>query len=375
MSGAASRCPPCAWPIGLLGMLTLVATIESVIAGHEGKGLWNSTITSWRFASRAVRRDAHQSEILCFGDSMVKFGVEPLILEERLGRRSYNLALYGGPPAASFFLLRRTLEAGAKPSALIVDFPPHQLGVSPRFFVREWPHLATLGECLDLTFSTRDASFFASLVLGKLFPSYRDRQGIRTCVFAALRGESKSVWKAELAPLVRNWNRNRGAQASPREPGFDGRFNPRNLGLFPPEWSCNRTTLRYVQRFLALAAARKIPVFWLLPPITPQPQARREQLGLDAQFNQLVRSVQAAFPSVTIIDGRGSGYASSVYIDSVHLDRRGAALLSHDLASLLETTLNDPARPHWLHLANFQDRPVDVSLEDVNQSRAALKLR
>lgn len=365
-----------AWPVGLLGTICIAMMIEGLIARHESDSLWNSTVTSWRFAARALRRDARRSEILCFGDSLVKFGVEPLILEERLRRPAYNLALFGGPPAASYFLFRRALDAGANPRAVIVDFQPHQLGVSPRFFVREWPHLATLRECLNLAAKTGDASFFASMVLAELMPSYRDRQEIRLGFFAALRGESRSrIWKTEVAPLVRNWNRNRGAQVSPRQPAFDGRFNPRNPGLFPTRWACNPATLSYVQQFLELASDRHIPVFWLLPPITPEPQARRQQLGLDANFSRLVRQIQAPFPNVTVVDGRHSGYASSVYIDSVHLDRRGAALLSHDLASLLETTLNAGLQPRWLHLANFQDRPVDLSLEDVNQSRAALRLR
>src|SRR5947199_7563 len=89
-------------------------------------------------------------------------------------------ATTGGRRPASFFLLRRALDAGARPRAIVADFaalmlkdddnPPKPLN---------YPELATLRDCLDLAWASRDASFFGSLALGKLLPSYRWRFEIR----------------------------------------------------------------------------------------------------------------------------------------------------------------------------------------------------
>jgi len=44
-----------------------------------------------------------------------------------------NLALARGPAPATFFLLRRALEAGTRPEAIVVDFKPSVLVGSPRY--------------------------------------------------------------------------------------------------------------------------------------------------------------------------------------------------------------------------------------------------
>ena len=72
------------------------------------------------------------AEVLAFGDSMVEFGVLPGVIAERSGLRAINLAVHDGSPAVSYFLLRRALEAGARPRAIVVDFMPHQLARSQR---------------------------------------------------------------------------------------------------------------------------------------------------------------------------------------------------------------------------------------------------
>jgi len=68
---------------------------------------------------RRTRRVAH--DVLCFGDSQMKFGIAPHVVAARTGRPAYNLAIVGGQPPASYFLLRRALEAGARPSAVLFD--------------------------------------------------------------------------------------------------------------------------------------------------------------------------------------------------------------------------------------------------------------
>ncbi len=106
MSESAGRWARVAVPSGLLGMLALVAAVEWFwVCGNLN--LINDQALSWKYASRQVWQKSPGCEILCFGDSMIKMGVLPRVVNQVTGRRTFNLALYGGPAPASYFLLRR----------------------------------------------------------------------------------------------------------------------------------------------------------------------------------------------------------------------------------------------------------------------------
>src|SRR5690242_12777653 len=108
------------WPVGMLGMLALVLAAESYVARHDldFATLWSA---NWRHGAAAARREGPKSAVLAFGDSLVKDGVAAPVIEARLGRRAYNLAVFNGQAPASYFLLRRALDAGARPAAVLID--------------------------------------------------------------------------------------------------------------------------------------------------------------------------------------------------------------------------------------------------------------
>jgi hypothetical protein len=125
----------------------------------------------------------------------------------------------------------------------------------------------------------------------------------------------------------------------------------------------------YLGRLFALAGSRGIPVFWLVPPAVPEVLARHERVGTDRAFTRFARQVQARFPNVVVIDGRYAGYPPSVFIDPTHLDCRGAALFTDDLAPIIARYLADASSsPRWVALPRYRDRPLDIDLEDVEQS-------
>ncbi|SIO67470.1 hypothetical protein SAMN05444166_8370 [Singulisphaera sp. GP187] len=131
----------------------------------------------------------------------------------------------------------------------------------------------------------------------------------------------------------------------------------------------------YIRRILTLAAARKIRVFWLLPPIQPALQQRCEQSGFDARHQKFVRGFQAEFSNVTVLDGRHANYDPQVFFDPHHLARDGAAVLSYDVAMMLRRAINaDHALSRWVNLPAYGNRRIDGPLEDVEQSRVAARL-
>ena len=101
-------------PRGLLGMLVLVAVVERFSARHDLE--LSTTVTrNTRFAALGAEREASDCEVLCFGDSQVKLGVDPRVIEDSLGVRAFNLAILSAPPPASYFLLRCASRPGPGP--------------------------------------------------------------------------------------------------------------------------------------------------------------------------------------------------------------------------------------------------------------------
>lgn len=361
---------PRAVPCGLLGMICVVAAVELMVEHHH-LDFTRFYIHDWRVNGRAARESAPGCRVLCFGDSLVKFGLAPRALERRLGGRAYNLAVCDGQAASTFYLLRRALAAGARPDAIVVDFVPHLLASDPRHNLRQWPELVELPELLDLGVSTRHAGFFAALALGTLLPSVKDRHEIRTYVAAAVAGRSASR-RHEIPAYVDRWTRDAGAQLCAERPSYDGAIDAKNRGYFPPRWSCHATNARFVRRILDLAETEGIRVYWLLPPVVPRFQERWDELGLEASYTRFLATMTDRYRNLTVIDGRHAGYGHSLFIDPLHLNERGAMRLTNDVAAVMERSRAVP-RERWAGLSRTgavtrQGNPT-VALEVTRQGR------
>ncbi|MCA1684508.1 MAG: hypothetical protein LC745_00685, partial [Planctomycetia bacterium] len=286
------------------------------------------------------------------------------------GRRALNLACVGGTSPLTYFLLKRSLDAGARPSALLVDFKATQLQSNHRVVERALAELLSPSESLELAWTARDPLMFARLAVSGLLPSVRARSEIREWVLAAVAGGSASPRRENLAAL-RNWTVNRGAGLLDKWAGSEtiGEHFDEKCMAAPGAWYCHPLNAVYLRRFLVLAATRDIPVYWLLPPIHPRVQGRRDSLRLDANFDRMLRRATQRYANLTVIDGRGAGYPARHFIDSVHLDSEGAYAYSDDLASLLPLA---PGGPRWVMLPAYRDRPITIPLEDQTGSRLAL---
>src|SRR5205807_241709 len=98
-------------------------------------------------------------------------------------------------------------------------------------------------------------------------------------------------------------------------------------------WTGHPLGMAYLWRTLDLAAAHGVAVYWLMPPVHPRVQARRDRLGLDAAYVAAVRQALARYPNLTVIDGRRSGYPPDAFADGSHLNVRGACAFTEDLAA------------------------------------------
>jgi hypothetical protein len=359
-------------PGGLLAMLGMVAGVEAYIARRD---LDFSTVWAqdWRSGGAAARVEAPGCAVLCFGDSLLKYGLIPSVLEARTGGRAYNMAMHAGKAPGSYFLLQRALESGARPRAVVVDFDAAHLAIGPLDLARQWPEMLTWRDCLDLSVEMRDASLFGQLALAKLLPSLRARHEIREALYALYRRRRERP-RYEILVHLRNWSLNRGAQVVPKNSKPPSEVDrARRLPPLPP-WECDPTNAAYVERFLSLAQSRGIPVYWLIAPCKGWVQSERERIGYEQPYNVYIKRLIDRYPNLVLLDARHSGYPERVFDDITHLDREGAVALSASVGDVLRA---GPGRgaggPRWLELPPYLDRPSDGAIEDVEQSRIALR--
>lgn len=367
-TGPGSRRRP---PWGLLGMIGLVAAIEWSVAAHD-IDFTTPMHWDWRQIGRAATRPDRVAgkDVLFFGDSLVKFSLMPKLIKQRSGKVAYNFALHTGQTSTSYFMLRRALRAGARPSSIVLDLTPHMLAHAPVVNQGLWPELLSPAECLDLAWSMRDPEFLASILAAEVLPSFKERHEIRAEVKAWVRGQTASR-RDQIPVFRRNWKVNDGAVLFGECPPPSINIEEWNRSLYPIWWP-NPVNLAYLDRFLGLARSSRIPVYWLLPPILPELQAKTEATGYDLDYTNFVRRIHARFPEVRVVDARHSGFTPEDFMDGAHVNRRGAFKLSAGIADLLRGPAPDGTPPRWVALDLGRVGPVALPMEDVSQSGAAL---
>ena len=176
------------WPGGLIGALLAVIALEGVVA-RKDEHLTRPEAWTWRYSRWAAAAKAPGCDVLGFGTSMLQEGFFPRVVEQRTGRRSFNLAVGGGRTIYAYYFLRTALAAGARPSAVVIDVHPgFMAGTNYARQTTGWSDVLGVGDCLDMAWTVRDASFLAATLSGKVLPSLRVRHTLRTAVVAALEG-------------------------------------------------------------------------------------------------------------------------------------------------------------------------------------------
>ena len=363
-AGPASRRRP---PWGLLGMVGLVMAIEWTLAGHD-LDFTTPMHWDWRVIGKAATRPDRVAgkDVLLFGDSLVKFGIMPRVIRERSGKVAYNFALHTGQTSSSYFMLRRALRAGARPSAVVLDLTPHMLSHAPAINQSLWAELLSPAECLDMARTMNDPGFFTSTLLATAIPSYKERHEIRAEILAKVKGQTVSR-RGQIPMFRRNWKVNEGAQLMSDSPAPTLNVEEWTSSLYA-RWAPDPVNVAYLGRFLDLARSREIPVYWLLPPIHPAIQARTEATGYDAHYTRFVQDVAARFPGITVVDARRSGLAADLFMDGAHVNRRGALKLSAALAEVLADRPSAGPTARWVALDLGRAGSVDLPMEDVMQS-------
>jgi hypothetical protein len=359
-------------PYGLLGMVALIVLIESFVI-RPNDALMSVHSSSWRNTAQHIRHAIKASEILCFGDSLLKYGIYPEVVEGVTHKKTFNLAVTNGPSPASYVLLKRVLDRGEKPKLIVADFDFNILEEGPRSSCRPypWADLLDLGETGELAWTARDPDLFVRIVLDKLLHSQKSRFEIREAIVCSL--QDKLTWlQTNRGGVIRNWNRHRGAQVNAKWP-VQYRPMPPREGIQPgqPKWPINSVNRAYLDRFFSLAERNDIPVFWVLPPMSPWYIECERWMGKASALQVVLQQAQARHPGLVIVDGRHSNYDGTVSNDSVHLDIDGATNLSAGLGQLANAYFEAPhAFPRWVELPPYRQIENRHPLETVAESIA-----
>ena len=229
----------------------------------------------------------------------------------------------------TYFVLRRAIELGSRPSAIVIDTKPAVLIGGVDYNAHYWPSALSPRECIELGRIAGKGTLGVAAMTARLIPTLQARLEIRAGLAAAL-GESTDPIPEINRTLWRNWTVNDGANVAMMDSEYRGALSPEIAErLHPDRWYVDRSNAVGIEKLLELAGSRKIRVFWLLPPISPGLQEWRERSGSEAKYEGFVRSYQARHPGVvTVLDGRRMARDRRSYVDATHLSGQGAVVLS-----------------------------------------------
>jgi hypothetical protein len=359
-------------------MVVLIVAIEWFVA-RNALDFTDPVSLSWRHSALAAQSRVCERDLLFFGDSLIKHALIPPVFAEVSGQRAQNLGAARCPTLMTYFLMRRSLEAGARPRAIVFNAKPAVLIGGPDFTQRYWQEVLTPRELLQLFGMTHGSEFVTSTLVGRVLPSVRSRLEIRSHLLAILQGEAGPLHDINRA-LWRNWKVNDGANVVLPHSPYDGVLTAQaKKGLHPEIFHAQPSNALAIDQLLKLAQEYGIPVFWLLPPLSPSLQAAREQSGAECAYENFIRGYLSQHPrTLSILDGRSAGYPPAAFADATHLNARGAVALSRSVAEVLAHEPGGPAaklESRWITLERWSDRQAElkVPLEDFAASEARIR--
>ena len=339
-------------PIGLMGMLALIGLIEAGLAS-SGSGRLSYPRVNARWSAEAASRLGRRADVLIVGDSQAKFGLDPRRIVEGLdgAARGLNLAVPSSPTPLSYLLSSRALANGARPRAIVLCHMT--LSGDPAAQAAELAEVGRPLELLRLARDARDYGLFLDLMLRRYLPSRGLRDAIRNPPT-----DSAARWVAE-APVT--WALNDGAELVDPSRPFVGRLAADSqAAVFEKPWLVLPLYADYTRRLLDEAGRLGIPVIWVIAPVAPEAQAVRESQGFDAPHTRNLRTLAGDHPNLVVLDARDGGFLDADFVDSCHLNARGAARLSAAVAAAIRLreagTLHENA---WLAVPELGE-PSDL---------------
>jgi len=250
------------------------------------------------------------------GDSVAKSGIVETQLSDCLDHKLvFNAAISGTGPDFPYFTLKRELDAGVAPKAIVYAPSPHTFA-SRRVALLvggycTWPEVGDV-------FATRAESTETLYgVLCKLSYTLRNREKIGGLFKASVADEVQEEYGGKIknaphCPLTV-------AQVLPqlRKPFSVLKFN----GLM-------------LDKFLQLAGDNHIPVYWTTMPVPPAVHESREPYAFDENYQAFLADMHDRY-GVTVVLKDFPVYDNQSFRDSLHMNHQAAERFSQFLGDKL----------------------------------------
>ncbi len=140
----------------------------------------------------------------------------------------------------------------------------------------------------------------------------------------------------------------------------------------PDRWACDPIDAEILEKFTCWRPSEQIPIFMAdsalgsevsRPHICQSEEACRARLATERH------------PDVVVLDARHSGYDGSVFVDPVHLDRRGAEVLTVDLAAIMLRPAQEvrPRKTRWVVALFDRANGEELNRQDAKIARLKMK--
>lgn len=279
----------------------LVIGIETTLA-FVGK-------TDWKLAFKGnVVLPTKSPDLQVMGDSVAKGAIIPQQLTEALPGHPYvyNTAIAGSGPEFSYFVLKREIDAGKTPKAILYAPSPHTFANGRVALLAgafcTWPEIAELA-----------------------------KQGMAPCemVYGCFCKLSWTLrYREQLADRLRGRApETEGPQAAVEKvAGVTHRhYSPEHLRTSHKQpFGVFHLNEVFFDKFMDMAQQNNIKVYWATPPVLPVVYENRKQYNFDQAYFQFLDEVCAKY-HVQTLQKEFLIYPDDQFKDYDHLDSVGAA--------------------------------------------------
>jgi hypothetical protein len=274
------------------------------------------------------------------GDSVAQGGLMAGEIAGELppGTTVWNAALQGSGPEFTYFLLKRQVEEGRRPKAIVIAHSPHTLVTEriselvggfldwdevPEAMVASHRFFDTLyGILCRLSFTLRHRDELAALTKGRRAEVASWNDPIPT-----------EGWiRSRMAAAERTWARDGKGRLPPLHPVYRQPFV-----VDPGE-------REYLARTLALARAHGITAYWLTLPEHAAVAAARDSIGFAARYYAFVDSL-AARGEVRLLKRDFEVLPAENFSDYTHLREPATLRLSREVGRKLAAELTASGTP------------------------------
>jgi hypothetical protein len=239
----------------------------------------------------------------------------------------FNAAIPATGPAFSYFILEREVAAGKIPKAIIYAPSPHTFASQREALLVggfcTWPEIgevlatrtrfseAVYGILCKISYSLRNREVIGSFFKSRVAREVQDEYALKTPVGTDPAPRRFTV--AQVLPVL-------------KKPFAVRKFNDLMLG-----------------KFLKLARANHIPVYWVTMPVLPAVYESRKPFHFDRDYQAFLAELQDRY-GIQVVQKEFLLLDDHDFVDSLHLNRPAAENFTRYLGNKL-TAIDKSARP------------------------------